>query len=248
MGFFDLHPALSIFIVSFGITLIITLAYKYLTNQKEMKELKLEMKSMQKEMKTSKDDPKKMMAINKKMMAKNMKYMKQSFKPTLYTFLPIILIFAWFNGHIAYEPLTPGQDFTTMVTMAEGSTGDISLQSIPTNPELPENIIVSSVAQPIQERKAMWRLNAPQEGRYVLRYTYDNRTYDQEVLITTEQEYEQPLMKIKKAPVKLLQVNNEKVKPLGNINIFGWTPGWFAYYFIITIIMSTLLRKLLKIY
>ncbi len=249
MGFFNLPPALSIFIISFCITLIITLAYKYLTNQKEMKELKEEMKKMQKELKEARSDPKRMAEINKKMMEKNMRYMKHSFKPTLYTFLPIILIFAWFNSHIAYEPIMPGQEFTTTVIMNEGYTGDITLETFPANPELPKNIISGNATQKIQESKASWRLNAPKEGRYILKYTYMNKSYEQELLVTKKQEYVQPVGKLKKEPIKILKINNERVKPLGKtFNIAGWYPGWFAYYFVVTIILSSILRKILKIY
>lgn len=77
--------------ISFIITLLITLAYKYLTNQVVMKELKAKMKELQatmKEDRTNKEAQKEFMSIQ-------MGYMKHSFKPMLYTFLPLILIFGW---------------------------------------------------------------------------------------------------------------------------------------------------------
>ena len=47
----------NLILMAFIITGIITLAYKFLTDQKLMKELKDEMKSMQKEMKEFKNNP-----------------------------------------------------------------------------------------------------------------------------------------------------------------------------------------------
>ena len=63
-----LHPLFSLIILSFFISLIITLVYKAMTDQDLMKQLKAETKEFQKEMKELKDHPKKMMAVQKKSM------------------------------------------------------------------------------------------------------------------------------------------------------------------------------------
>ena len=95
----DLPNPWNLLLISFILTAIITLLYKFLTDQKLMKELKAEMKGYQKEMKDFKDDPKKMMEVQKLAMEKNMKYMLQSLKPTLFTFIPIIFIFSWLRTY-----------------------------------------------------------------------------------------------------------------------------------------------------
>src|SRR3989338_3146270 len=78
--------------LSLLITLVMTLLYKFLTDQKLMKELKDEMKKL-------KDNPEKMMEVQKKAMEKNMKYLFQSLKPTLITFIPILIIFEWIRQY-----------------------------------------------------------------------------------------------------------------------------------------------------
>jgi len=93
----------NLLLISFILTAIITLLYKFLTDQKLMKELKEEMKEFQKEIKGLRDDPKKMMEVQKLAFEKNMKYMLQSLKPTLFTFIPIIFIFSWLRSY--YEAL-----------------------------------------------------------------------------------------------------------------------------------------------
>ncbi len=89
----------NLLLLSFLITLLMTLLYKFLTDQKLMKELKEEMKELQKEMKMLKDSPDKMMEVQKKAMERNMKYLFQSLKPTLISFLPILLIFSWMREY-----------------------------------------------------------------------------------------------------------------------------------------------------
>ena len=93
----------ALILISFIITLIITLIYKYTTNQKMLKETKEELKEMQKELKGLKDNPPKMMEKQKQLMEKNMKMMIHGFKPMLFTFLPIIVMFSWLKN--VYDPL-----------------------------------------------------------------------------------------------------------------------------------------------
>ena len=85
----------SLVIISFILTLLITLCYKWFTDQKLMKSLKDEIKQHQEDMKNHKDNPEKLMEIQKKSMEVNLQYMKHSFKPTLFTFIPLIIFFAW---------------------------------------------------------------------------------------------------------------------------------------------------------
>jgi uncharacterized membrane protein (DUF106 family) len=84
-----------IIIISFLLTLLTTLVYKYFTDQEALKNIKEENKKLQDEMKVHKDNPQKMMELNREMMAHSMEMMKHSFKPMLITFIPIIIFFAY---------------------------------------------------------------------------------------------------------------------------------------------------------
>jgi uncharacterized membrane protein (DUF106 family) len=99
--FLKFGDGVGIILISVLLTLLITLFYKFFTNQELMKSLKKELKSLQKEMKTLKDNPEKFMKTQKKAMQKNLEYMKHSMKPTLITFLPLILIFGWLRFKFA---------------------------------------------------------------------------------------------------------------------------------------------------
>ena len=85
----------SLVIISFLITFLITLAYKFLSNQQAIKTLRDEIKVLQQEMKTHRDNKDKFAEVNKAVMSKNLELMKHSMRPTLYTFIPIILLFSW---------------------------------------------------------------------------------------------------------------------------------------------------------
>jgi uncharacterized membrane protein (DUF106 family) len=228
----------AIIIISLILAVIITIAYKYLTDQELMKTLKQDMKSLQKEVKALKHDPKKMMATQKKAMEKNMKYMMHSMKPTLITFIPLIIIFSWLNAHMAYYPINPGQEFTTTIEFEENAYGEAEII-------VPEGLeVLSETIKEVEEGRIKWTLKGV-EGDYLIEYTFQGKKYEKDVLITSEREYKTPLKKIKDNFVKIITIDNEKVKPL---NLFGWKIGWLGTYIIFSLIFSMGLRKVLKLH
>ncbi len=234
-----LSPLWAIIIISLVIAVIITFVYKWMTDQNLMKSLKGDIKKFQKEMKELKHEPQKVMAIQKKAMQTNMKYMMHSMKPTLITFLPIILIFGWLNAHLAYDPINPGEEFTTTVMFQEGVAGNASIIA-------PEQIkVISDIEAVIVDNKITWTLKG-EAGEYLLEYVIEDRKYSKDLLITDKQEYKQPIKIIKNDDkINTIQINQEKIKPL---NLFGWRVGWLGTYIIFSIIFSMSLRKLMKLH
>lgn len=229
-----LSPLLAILIVSLVISIIVTLVYKWMTNQKLMKELKEGIKKDQKEMKENKSNPQKLMGINKRVMEKNMKYMMQSFKPTIITIIPIFLIFAWLNAHLAYEPIKPGQEFTTTAVFKKDITGAATIV-------VPEGIkLIGDDTQEIKDGQAKWKLSG-ENGEYVLEYKFDDKSFTREVLITEEKDYKSPVVNVKDNEIKSLKIDNGPVKPI-------WKLNWIWTYIISAIAFSMLFRKILKIY
>lgn len=227
-----------VLIMSFFITLVITLIYKWTTNQDLMKQLKDEMKEFQKEMKTLRENPKRMMEVQKQSMQTNMKYMSHSMRSTLFTFIPIILIFGWMTGHLAYNPLLPGQDFTTTVSLYDGIIGNAQIT-------VPEGITVSSsLNKTIDSPQLKWVLNG-KDGSYILEYDIAGNKYTKDITITREQDYIAPIKIVKDKIVKQIDVDNQK---LIVFNLFGWKLGWLGSYIILSIIFSMILRKLFKVY
>jgi uncharacterized membrane protein (DUF106 family) len=113
-GFLDpfLSPLLSLFgifwfvvFISFIVTLLTTLVYKFTTDQLLMKNLKEEIDRLNKEVKKHMHDQKKAMSIHKQMFEKQMTMMKHSFTSTFITLLPIILLFNWLRVHLGTEKI-----------------------------------------------------------------------------------------------------------------------------------------------
>ncbi|MBN1792328.1 DUF106 domain-containing protein [Candidatus Woesearchaeota archaeon] len=241
----NLDPALSIFILSFIVTLLITLVYKYATNQTEMKRLKTDMKESQAKIrKLSKENPQKAMEAQSQAMQKNLEYMKHSFKATFYTMIPVLIIFAWMSQNLAYYPIAPSSTFTVTGVFADGHASSASLSSIP------ELTFVSNQTQIIEynpsskENIAVWQLKGA-VGEYKVTLDYNGEKYDHAILISEGKKYSAPEKLISDSKLKKIVVGNEKVYPF---RILGVRFTWFWAYLVLSIGLSMLMRKILKIY
>ena len=238
----NLSPFYAIMIMSFLISLIIVLIYKFATNQTLMKQLKSEIKELQKQAKELKAFPDKAMAIQKKAMQTNMKYMMQSMKATLITFIPIIIVFGWLQAHFAFVAIMPDQEFTMTINFEDDVQGNVSIA-------VPEGIeILGNSIQKIENNNAVFSLMG-KSGVYdspPIEFTYNNVLYSKEVIITPDKEFIEPIKVIRGSEsVKSIETGNAK-----NIimNLFGWKLGWLGSYIIFAFIFSLLLRKLMKVY
>ena len=106
-GFFNIifgslinyDPLIALLIISFILTLITTLAYKYLTDQEKIKALKDEIKQIKEDIKKFKDDPKKVMELQKQSFQKGfVDMMRHQMKPLFFTLIPILIIFNWLRN------------------------------------------------------------------------------------------------------------------------------------------------------
>ena len=216
------------------ISLIMTFAYKYLTDQTEMKRLKEEQKGFQVKMKEQRGNPEEMMKTQKEAMQVNMKYMKQSFRPTLITMIPLLLIFGWMADNLAYESLQP--DVPYSITAAVTAVEEIELVT-------DENTEILS--EKVEGNSKTWNLKS-NLGTHFL--TVKQGTDEQTKKVNIGDSQEPQTSYYKHSGIESISINYNDVKPFGSLSIFGWNPGWLGTYIIFSIIFSMVLRKGLKIY
>lgn len=237
-----LGPFWAIIILALVISLLITLVYKFFTNQSEMKRLKGQQKDFQKRLKELRSKPEEMMKVQKEAMKVNMEYMKHSFKPTLITMIPILIIFGWMAAHLTYEPIYPGEPYSITANFAEELKDKEAELIVFEGTE-----ILSDVKQKINSG-ATWNLKSS-EGEYSLTVKVGDEEQSKDVLITEELSYAPALENYEHSGIESIQINYNKLKPLGpNISLFGWKPGWLGLYIIFSIVFSMALRKLMGLY
>ncbi len=229
--------------VSIVLSLVITLIYKWMTDQTVMKSLKEDIKQHQNEMKKNRDNPKKVMQIQKQAMEKNMKYMMKSMKPTIVTFIPLILVFGWLNAHFTYNPVQPGMPFSVTATFQNGAAG--TAQMVP----MDNMTIIGNATQQIVDGKAVWTLKGDTAGTYLLEIDYNGSSYTKEVQISDSHNYASPSKNFGEDKIKSVELGMTKLRVFGDsFSLFGWYPGWLGVYIIVSLVSSMGLRKLMKLY
>jgi len=224
-------PAIALIIICLFLTLITTLAYKYLTDQKMLKKHKEEIKEMQKEINSLKDNPKKMMEKQKELMDKNMKIMMHSMKPLLFTLIPLAIILSWLSATFTYEPLNPDIQFPIKAIFDKSLNGEKAILSSP-------GLDIRNSEQTIEEQEVTWYVKGA-SGYYDIKIKYSDKEYTKNILITEEWK---PLKTDipKNSDIKRVDFG-DKFKPL-----LGLT--WLWIYLIFSIIFSVVLRKALNVY
>ncbi len=100
-----MDPLFGIVFIAFILTFLITLAYKYFTDQDLLKSVRERSKALQKELKGLRDQPDKFKKKQSEVMELQMKLLPQTLKPMIITFIPIIIVFNWLR--VTYEPIGP---------------------------------------------------------------------------------------------------------------------------------------------
>ena len=233
-------------IITFVVSLIITLAYKYFTNQNEMKRLKEQQKEYQQKMKTLRDKPDEMMKVQKEAMKLNLEYMKHSFKPTLITMLPLLLVFAWMSGHLSFEPIYPGEAYSLTVAFNEDILGNTDLKAEIIPDEGTE--VLNEKVQLLEGRKELtWNLKS-KEGEHLLKVKLGEEEQSKKVQISKELDGQEQFVQFQHTNIKQISINYQKLRPLGEFSLFGWQPGWLGLYIIFSLIFSMGLRKAFNLY
>lgn len=233
----NLNPLFGVIVISAIASIIITLAHKYMTDQVVLKNARAEMKKLQQKMRQHKDNPKKMMEVQSKILEHNKSIMGQSFRPMLLTFIPIIIIFGWINIHLVYEPINPGEEFSTMVELKKGTVGDVLV--VNTSLELLSN----NTATINDARQAFFTFSGD-AGLHNITYEHAGVRRMHEVLIS-DVEYIAPETKVSgDTPFKELKVimDKQQILNLGPLHLNG-----FWCYIIFSIVFSLLFRKLMGV-
>ncbi len=238
-------PAIAIVVVSGIVSLVTSLAYKFTTDQKLMKQIRDDIKRLQGEMRSEKE-PGKAAQLQKEVMKHSMRQFSASTKSTLITLIPLFLLFGWMSAHLAYEPVMPEEEFTATVHFKADAA---PMQ----NATLEASDGLTILSKEVQKSATTWRLKGEKEGDYKLIYGLGEETYGQAVVITNKFEYADPVLTSsngikKESAIEKITVDLKSLRPLGDFKLFGWAPGWLATYIITSLAFSMLLRKLLKLH
>ena len=234
----DTYAFLIVTSASILMSLMITVIYKYTTNQKEMKHIKDEMKRLQKEMKSAQGDQKKMLKLNSEIMKHNSQYMMKSLRSSLFTLFPALLIFMFLSGHIAFSPITPGDDFNLTVRHNNGVDPSLTELELPSGFELLEKTTMENFAR--------FKLRADSPGEYVIGVINEEQQENKDIIITEEREY----AKAEERYDGKFHSARIEYKSLTIVTLPFWPRemNWLWLYIIFAIVTGSISRKVLNVY
>ena len=247
----SLPPLAAILAISIAVSAVTTLAYKYTTNQKLMREIKDDIKRMQAEVRATKE-PGKAAELQKEMMKHSMKQLNSSTKSMFITMIPLFLLFGWMSSHLAYEPISSGEEFTVTAHFEQKTPAPAEIAGRNITILASEGMqVLSPASQAITGSEVTWRLKAEHGGSYQLTYEFGNELYRQNILVSGSL-YSNPVLAKsngirKDSALQKITVNLNSIRPFGSFSLFGYMPGWLATYIITSLIFSTLVRKWLKL-
>ena len=257
-------------IIGLLVSLFVTLVNKFFTNQKILKKLKDEIKEIRGSIKEFKHDASKLGELNRQIIYKNSEQMRHSLRSLFFTMIPLLLLVTWMHSHVALENVEPGDAFSVTVEK-DGRVFEEVMVSVSV-----ENAVLLSddndtanktISDGLVSSTEIWRFMALEqdtESIAIISYVInDEENYTQEVLITPEWNYNDPVLEKDKkflgiryaagdilpsSPISRITVNLEPVRPFGGFTLFGWNPGWLFTYIFFTLIFSILLRKLFNVH
>lgn len=223
--------------VSIGISFI----QKYKGNQPKIRRLKQDIKKLRKKLKKHKNDTDKMMEVQGEMTTKNLEVMKESFRPMVYYIIPTLLIFLWMGSSLAYEPLQPNQPFNVTLQLEENYEENLNDVTLTFSPEL--QIVSSTIIE--EDNRLTWTLQGGEDD-YNLLFEGPGFSESKSIFVTEQRRYTTPVEE-GQSPIQNVIIGNKDVTPLGDISIFGWTPGWLGTYILFNVLFGFSTRKLLRV-
>lgn len=240
------YPTIALILFSLIITLTTKIIAKFTTDQNKLKSIREETKKLQKKMKTAlkNKNNKAYEKYQKKSLQLSQEQMKISMKSLMFTFIPIILLFSLLRTNIAYESLNVGDDLDIDIKLKEINSVYIntSYNFIVSNALISEenkNIIIP------ENKEFTIHLNNITKNDF-LTLTIKNST--EEIKIKTNKYITNDLQadyKFKDSEFSSAQLHlKEKIY----VDFWFLHLNWFWTYFILAMIFSTALTKILKIY
>ena len=199
------------------------------------------------------------------MLKLNGEYMKSSIRSSLYTILPLLIFFGWLGTNLSFAPIPPGMMFD-IEAQVDGVTGSLTLT-------LPDGVSIDNrsgqFTQDIEENMVSWTNLTAEEGTHTVTITEDASQTEKEykLLVSSDQsdflrmigednEYIKPLNRYRKADLDgwifASTTSNPQLRIFKGVPVMKDFPliknaNWFWTYFLFSIILTTGLRKVLKL-
>jgi uncharacterized membrane protein (DUF106 family) len=247
--FGDLHPLVSLFVLSALIGVGMLWVFGKTSNQKAIERAKKKMQAYLLELRLYGDDPGLLFRAQGKLIAANLVYMGQMFKPALILTIPMVVLLFHLDAIYGIRPLHPGESAVVTVQAAG------ELASSVESPKLtaPDGVAVETPAVRARDLGQFnWRIRATAPVHGDLDFSWNGREWSKSIDAGTDLRYVshrressiwpefaspgEPLMDVQ--DIDAVEVRY----PAAEIDAFGLRLHWLIWFLVISIVTAYALK------
>lgn len=259
MPFHGFHPffALTVLCVLFGLTGMFI--FRKTTNQDRLKEIQQQIKLLHMEMRFRWNDLSEVLSRQNRVFRLNGRYLRYSLPATVWILIPIVSALIVMDSYFCCYPIRPGQIFTVSVE----NPGSSELNAVVLEDRLPDSIrFIEREENPDADGPIHFVFRANGSGTHNLFFSVKGEEISKTVSVgkgiqrvnrtrgpasfldSLYSPGEPPLPKGSK--ITALKIGYTAIQfPL---SIFGWHPGWFSYFIILSLVLILVFKKWFSVY
>ncbi len=258
--FRTLHPFFGLFFVALITGFMAVAIFKYVSDQKALKEIMNRIKLHFAEIILYRDDFRQILLAQKEILKHNIRYFIRTIKPAIPIVAIVLITLSQMNIRYSFRPVSPGEPLTVKITMADNSGGknaqDVELI-------LPEGFKMVTPAFHIAESSSVeWRIRGKRTGEFDLGFRIGfTNTFSKKILIGPPARPFSPHLGKQGFVEKVLNPLEDLLPREGfieaidlgylprsfNLGVFDWTIHWLWAFLVIAIAFGLVCRKVLKV-
>jgi hypothetical protein len=249
----SLNPLLLLSAVSLLTAVLMLIAFRYTSNQGQIRRIKGKIKTHILEIRIFKHEPRLVLGAQGRILAFALVHLRYALAPFLVMLLPLAILLAQVHLRFGYSPLQPGESVVVTVKLAENVPWGESMVDL----AVPDGLEIETPALRVEEeREISWRVKAQRYGEFDLTFYLPGREV-QKRLIVANGVVKVSTRRVRPGLVDLLLFPGEAPLPTQSgiqfievgyhpqaVNVLGWNLHWLVIFCVLSLAGGYVLKGL----
>jgi hypothetical protein len=243
--FRSFHPLVGLGGVSIFTGILMLIAFRYTSNQLEIRRIKEKAKAHILEIRLFKHDPRLVIGAQRRVLGYSLNHLRYAVVPFLVMVPLLLIILVQLNTRFGYTPLQPGDSAVVTVKLADQVSG----QGDAVDLMVPDGVEIETPALRMDdEREISWRVKPHQFGEFDLTIRLSDREVHKRLVVTSQLVNVSP-RKVRPTFLDLLLFPGEAPLPADvpiqaievgypprTLNVLGWNMHWLVIFCVLSLI------------